>query len=261
MPNACKLVALDLDGTLLRGSEKISNYSVSVLRRCKEAGMRLVIDTARPYRRVAPYLGALPWDAVICHGGASVWFGGVRDPCFCIPAATAAGLLRALHGGFEHMPVLADCGEALYADFDTSRMWPDARVTQTDFSDFPDADVEGILAGVDGEATVRKLLAMLPAGTRLDRLGPGFIRICRLEADKRAALRYTARKFGLALADAWAFGDDRGDAGMLYGAGHGVAVKNASEEAVAAADAVCGGNAEDGPAHYLEENALAPLGA
>lgn len=256
LPAACKLVALDLDGTLLRGTEKISAYSASVLRRCSEAGIRLVIDTARPYRRVVPYLDAAPWDAVICHGGASVWFGGERDPHFCIPAETAAGLLRALHGGFAHMPVIADCREELFADFDTTQLWPEVRVTQTDFSDFPGREVESILAGVDGTATVQQVLGMLPEGIRLDRLGPGFIRIRHLEADKRSALRYTAAKLGLALADAVAFGDDRADAGMLYGAGLGVAVKNAGEEALAAADAVCRSNAEDGPAHFLEENVL-----
>jgi len=42
-----KMIAIDLDGTLLKDNEKISDYTLSILEKCKEKGIKIVIATAR----------------------------------------------------------------------------------------------------------------------------------------------------------------------------------------------------------------------
>jgi len=47
-----KMIVTDLDRTLLRDDVTVSEYTVSVLRRLHEAGIKIVIATARPMRMV-----------------------------------------------------------------------------------------------------------------------------------------------------------------------------------------------------------------
>jgi len=58
MNHAVKMVVLDLDGTLLRSDETISDYTKAVLDRCRDTGMKVVYLTGRgerSARSVAPY--------------------------------------------------------------------------------------------------------------------------------------------------------------------------------------------------------------
>ncbi|MFI3835717.1 HAD family hydrolase [Streptococcus equinus] len=45
-----KMIALDLDGTLLRSDNTISDYTVETLKKIQEKGHKVVIATGRPYR-------------------------------------------------------------------------------------------------------------------------------------------------------------------------------------------------------------------
>lgn len=255
--NRWRLIAADLDGTLLRGSERLSPYTLSVFARCRAAGIRVAIVTARSYRRTEGFLKELSCDAVAVHNGAAVYFGEEKDTRLCIPAETAASILRALHATFPHMPVMADSRETLYADFDTAQVWPDVHAVQTDFSDFPPQEAEKILGGVDGAETVERVRALLPGNMRLEWL-VNFIRITNREAGKLAALRHICERFGVAPEDCVAFGDSANDAAMLRGAGTGVAVSNAEEAAKSAADEIALSNDRDGPAKFLESHLFSP---
>ena len=56
MGNIIKILAIDLDWTLLRSDKTISEYSVNVLKRCERNGIKVVFATARPLRTVIPYM-------------------------------------------------------------------------------------------------------------------------------------------------------------------------------------------------------------
>ena len=47
---------IDLDGTLLDSSKSVSERSVNAIRRCHQAGMNIIIATARPPRAVKRFL-------------------------------------------------------------------------------------------------------------------------------------------------------------------------------------------------------------
>lgn len=72
------------------------------------------------------------------------------------------------------------------------------------------------------------------------------------EVDKRSALQELAAGLGLEPAEVAVFGDQRNDLEMIAWAGLGVAVANASEAVLAAADLVAASNDADGVAEVIE---------
>ena len=65
-----RLLVTDLDGTLLRPDKTISDYTVSVLQRCRNAGILTAFATARSLPSAAPYLSRFLPDVFIGYGGA-----------------------------------------------------------------------------------------------------------------------------------------------------------------------------------------------
>ena len=55
-----KMIALDLDGTLLRSDNTISDYTVDTIKKIQEKGHKIVIATGRPYRMALEHYRRLP---------------------------------------------------------------------------------------------------------------------------------------------------------------------------------------------------------
>lgn len=69
-----RLVAVDLDGTLLRTDGTVSDRTVSALRQAEASGATVVLVTGRPPRFVAPLAGRIGGhETVICANGGLVW--------------------------------------------------------------------------------------------------------------------------------------------------------------------------------------------
>ena len=61
-----KLIAIDLDGTLLNEKKEISEYSLSVLRRAVEAGVYITVASGRRYSDAMDFSEAIaPGQPVI----------------------------------------------------------------------------------------------------------------------------------------------------------------------------------------------------
>jgi len=69
-----KLIAIDLDRTLLRTDKTISAYSVKILNKYRENGIKVIFATARPKRATTDYSKIIPVDALILHNGAVFTF-------------------------------------------------------------------------------------------------------------------------------------------------------------------------------------------
>ena len=82
--------------------------------------------------------------------------------------------------------------------------------------------------------------------------GNAFVELAAPGIGKEVALERLAADLGLGAPEVVAFGDHRTDAGMIAWAGHGVAVANAHPAALAAADEVTASNDDDGVAIVLE---------
>ncbi|MGP7959685.1 Cof-type HAD-IIB family hydrolase [Sanguibacter sp. A247] len=272
MTRAPRVVATDLDGTLLRSDHSVSHRTRRVLRRLDEAGVRVVFVTARPPRWL-PVLADLAGGhgtAVVLNGAAVYDFAtGALEQVHTFTRAATAALVTDLRAAIPGVTlVLERLGGPVYdPGFASEHPVPagarrvDVATTLVDprdaHDDGPTAAVGKILArhadlGHDelyGRVTEvvgdRAILAYSGAHALAELSAPG--------VTKAAGLARWCAAHDVAADDVWAFGDMPNDLPMLAWAGHGIAVANAHPDVLAAADATTVTNDDDGVARYLEE--------
>lgn len=252
-----RLLLFDLDGTLLRTDKTVSAYTGEVLRRCRADGMLLGLCTARGAHSAARYEEALSPEVMITSGGALAKLRGEAMLQAAFTQAELQGLLEAVRAEGDVMLTI-DAPEGHY--------WNRARAAMDDRAEWCEPTIleDGAFDGV-----ALKLCVHLPspeAAARIASAAPGcawgrfagedWYYFARPEATKENAIRQVCAAAGVDPADAVAFGDDRGDIGMLTFCGTGVAMGNALPEVKAAADAVTLDNDHDGAAVYLAHTLL-----
>lgn len=247
-----KMIVTDLDGTLLRSDGTLSDHTLSVLRSCHTSGIKILFATARAFRRVKPFLDFVPCDMSICHSGAAIYADNHRNSELSISTEAAIKILHSLHTTYPNMPLIADCSEKLYANFDVSRVWKNVFAENTDFTKSPNEAVEKIYAGIDSEKTLNELRTYLPENMNIRKLNDNFILITNRAATKENALKIAAKHFGIEMNEILAFGNDSGDIEMLRVSGSGAAVQNAIEDVKKIADLITESNDEDGVACCIE---------
>ena len=255
-----RVLATDLDHTLLREDLSLSEKTLSVLHRCHGQGIRIVLATARPLRTVVRFCASFPYDAIVCLNGAAVYEGAHCVQTLGIApdlARTLAARVRRLQ---PDVGISMESGDALYANFEVPTLWKEtafhAVEASEDFLSLPDTPVEKIWFNGLLPETERRLREALPAALGLDCDRTGLFFIQRRDVNKVHGLRWLARRWSIPLREVAAFGDALADVDMLRACGRGVAVSNALDAVRAAADEVCPSNQEDGVARWLERHCL-----
>ncbi len=256
-PKNIKILAIDLDGTLLRGDKTVSGYTLDVLRRCMASGIKIVFATARPARAVRLFLGELPCDGLICHNGAVMFAGGTRLlRSAAIPFPRAEALLKYWARAYPDSRICAEFNDRLYTNFDVGLYWKYTESTITDFTGLPKLPAEKVIIQVRTPAEADELSALF-GDDLYGFVGDGDLMfIMHRDAKKSTAVGAMAAHFGLDISQVAAFGDDTNDIDMLAACGIGVAMANATAAAKAAADVVALSNREDGVARFVEERLL-----
>ena len=248
-----KMIVSDLDGTLLRTDQSISDETKSVLRRCRESGIKAVYATGRGATAdfAAP---ADLFDGRIIMNGAVAFAGETVVYRRAIPYDIARPLLIACdrHG----LRTVSECDDMHYANFAVSAVWPE--ITNYRIVDFAShaMDAEKLYATIRNPADIALIQKHLPDTLYMTVSRDDLAMIMHRDATKSKALAELARRFHVAPPQIAAFGDDRNDIDMLSFAGIGVAMENALDEAKAAADCICGRNDEDGVAKWIVGNLL-----
>jgi len=260
-----RLVATDLDGTLVRTDETVSEYSHSMLRKVREAGIIVVGVTGRGPRLVELCSRDLPAaDFFVFAQGAYVV--DLRDPDEPrvlrrdqIPGADLAEVLRRLEAAVGPLSVLV---EAL--DAPRTPLWGDAHAVWPYPEWIPYDRVEA-LAGpaykgfahadhLSADALLAVAREVVPPDlATVTQAGLGYVEITAPGVDKGTGLARVASATGIGPADALVFGDMPNDIPMFRWAGwRRVAVANAHPELLALADEVTASNDADGVAAWLE---------
>lgn len=252
-----RVVIADLDQTLLHTDQTLSDRTVSVLKSCRERGLKLVFATARPIRTVERYLKQIPCDAVIYHNGAFALSGGrLIGRRRLVDGQKAGGLLRLLHREHPEKRLAVEIGDTLYANYDVKEFWPFTEAVRTDFTDLPAEDADKILIEVDGADECEEIGRVL-----WDEVYGQFSdgRLCLVmnkEATKFRAVKDLAAFWGIPTERMLAIGDDVNDVEMLEGCGIGAAVENGLDSVRFLADYIADSNDSDGPARFLEQKIL-----
>ncbi len=253
-----RLVATDLDGTLVRSDGTVSELTRRVLAELDELDVPVVIVTARPLR----WMDDL-WPMVGRHGFAIVSNGAIWYD-------VAAGRVRDLRGieveaGLRLVEAIEQAvPDAGFAVETLSGIAMDRRFVDHHGSP-PDSPV-GTLADIWTEPAVKLLVqhdSLDPVEFRQRVVaavgdlatptwsGDHLMEISAVGITKAATLARLADELGVAAADAVAFGDMPNDIAMLEWAGTSYAVANADPAVIAVADHVCLSNDDDGVARVL----------
>ncbi|MEU5597054.1 HAD family hydrolase [Streptomyces sp. NPDC020298] len=259
---AYSLVATDLDGTLLRGDDTVSDRSRAALARAGRAGARHLVVTGRPAPRVRPLLDDLGCTGLaVCGQGAQVYDAGAHRLLWSVTldrelAETALGKIEA-EVGEVYAAVDQDGVDGLTLVEPGYLMphptLPAVRVRRRD--DLWCEPISKVLlrhhALSDDElaATARAAVGSLATVTMS---GPGTVELQPCGVNKATGLALAADHLGLSAERALAFGDMPNDIPMFDWAAHGVAMAGAHPELKAVADEITLSNEDDGIAVVLE---------
>ncbi|WP_210581109.1 HAD family hydrolase [Streptomyces sp. GESEQ-4] len=261
-PIAYSLIATDLDGTLLRGDDTLSDRSLAALAQVTASGARHLVVTGRPAPRVRPLLDILGSGGLaVCGQGAQVYDAGADRLLWSVTldrelAETALGKIEA-EIGQVYAAVDQDGVDGLTLIEPGYLMphptLPAVRVGRRD--DLWCAPISKVLlrhpALSDDElaSTARAVVGSLATVTMS---GPGTVELQPCGVTKATGLALAAEHLGLGPGQTVAFGDMPNDIPMFDWAAHGVAMANAHPELKAVADEITLSNEDDGIAVVLE---------
>lgn len=262
-----RLIALDIDDTLVDHSSIIPPRSLNALRKAQAQGVEIVLATGRGYlgtEAIRRQLGE-GFHHIICFGGALVAdystgaprihrFLAEEDVANCIRIANELGLHVQIYQGdeviFQRMTPFAE----QYCAYQKLPCRADEHLLAHDLSHVPKVL---IYAPPEREVYFKKQVdRRLPE--HLHALGskPGFIEIGDISVTKGSAVAALARELGIDRVQVAAMGDNTLDQDMIQWAGVGCCVENGKEAVQAVADMVIPAQAEEGVAWFIEEYVL-----
>ena len=273
---AIKLLAIDIDGTLLNPQRQITARTRKAIHLVQEAGIIVTLATARRYRNTAPIAAELGmeiplvlYDGAVAmhHPGASILYTQLLDAYVAQQAVDlmvqngVQPLVQLINGTIEET-------RTGYSEFDNE--W-----VATYFSLFPEhtqrLDYANCCIGqpeplrVVAFASEEIIVALIPQVatlscawnfTRRGSYGTAELAVMNPACSKASGVALLAQHLGISMEEVMAIGDNNNDLEMLQAVGWSVAMGQAPEAIKAVANAVTTSNAEDGVALAIERYAL-----
>lgn len=267
-----RLIAIDVDGTLLNSKTQLTPATLAALRDAAGHGIQIVIATGRlltEFTELARQLSMMRYT-VTCTGAQVLDLQTGRD---IYRHALTADQMRHLYALLSPLDVLfqvfSDHDHHIHNDAayvaraeafcgpELAHLMRTHHITEPNLSEFV-ANYQGITNKVHlffADPAVKAEAIALLRDEPFDIMDsmPNDLEIMPRGVDKAVGLAHLADHLGLDRSQIMAIGDGGNDAAMLRYAGLGVAMKNASDEAKAAADRVLAyTNDEDGVARAVE---------
>ncbi|TIC82221.1 HAD family phosphatase [Nocardioides sp. GY 10113] len=259
-----KIVALDIDGTLLRwidgqgaSHEEVTTAVHDAVQSVLDAGCHVVLASGR-----APHNMTVVADLLKLHGhGEQLWVvaanGAVvfRYPPMEVVHEVTFDAAPAVRAVLERHPEALVAVEERGVGYRVSAPFPDGELggntTVADVEDMVSAPVSRVIIR-DPKATVEEFVALAEGlglhGTDYAIGWTAWLDLAPVGVSKASGLSYVAEALGLAADDVLAIGDGRNDLEMLTWARRGVAMGQAIDEVKQTADAVTASVNEDGAA-------------
>jgi 5-amino-6-(5-phospho-D-ribitylamino)uracil phosphatase len=262
---ARKLLAFDLDGTLVGHDYQISPRTLRAVKRARDAGHIVTVITGRVTASARVYLEVL---------GVNVAFGTAQGACVHhsdgsllrdvrLPHATLLKLVDTF--GHEAVEFFVPHGENVYVKNPDSRRedgteyWAWIKSEGRPVHGIQHLPVEDVykisLHHASLEAFTPRVMAAFP-GHQFYPWGGRHLEVAHADAHKGAALELIAAHMGVDRGDVIAFGDGNNDLTMLEWAGHGVAVGELEAHQAGVAQETVPTPEEYGVAQWLEKNLL-----
>lgn len=263
-----RLVAVDLDGTLLNDSKQISQQTIDALKCLPSRGVRVVIASARPPRSVRRIHAQLGLDTLqINYNGALIWDEANRRVVHHEPmdGCIARSIIDEARDWFDEVLVTCEVLDRWYTDrfeqpytTETGRLFrPDVVAPLDEFCHQPITKLMLL-----GEKRLISRLESLFQDRHADvsqvRADPELIQFMHRRASKGAALRQVAAHYDVPMEHVMAIGDAANDVPMLRAAGVAVAMDNATAAVKSAAHWIAPSNNDHGVHAALVKFRLCP---
>jgi Cof subfamily protein (haloacid dehalogenase superfamily) len=277
MPNRpFRLLVLDVDGTVLDGRHEVSRDTAAAVRRAMDAGVRVVLATGRRYRDTLGVAEAIGVRGPLVTASGALVKDSAGGHATLYRASFGAGVLEGVLGriaargheavvytdsfsdGFDfhcatELSLEPGIREYLELNRPVARVVPDLheRPPAGAFAGFTMGSREAM------DAVEEDLVSSWPDALSLHvirspRYRHWMCEIAPAGVTKWSSVVRLAEGWGIEAAEICAVGDDVNDVPMLHGAGLGVAMGNATSEAIAAADRVAPTNDDGGVAAVVD---------
>jgi len=264
-----RLLALDIDGTLVNSRHELTDATRDAVLRAKEAGLEVVLATGRRYSRTLPLVAPLGIKVPLITASGAL----IKDPAdhrtlfratfnpgvlnkmlAAIDAARYDAVLYAdtFHAGFDYYCARLEVDAPVLAEFLTlnagfERLWPQliTHPPEDIFAGFAMGSREQMLA-LAAELTQQLPDDLYVHVLRSPRYTGHMCEIAPHGVSKWSGITHLAADWGIAPEEICAVGDDVNDLPMIRAAGLGVAMGNALDEVKAAADRIAPCHDSDG---------------
>ena len=236
-----KLVAIDLDGTLLSDQKTISSVNLNWLQKAADAGVIIALATGRGLPNVEPYLKEMQIDVpMVLTNGAEVW------------ASTSELLERHFIPEEEKLRLhqLAVEKDVHYWGYSVEGIFR-RKDWQEQILSYP-----WIKFGIrcDDLTKIHALRETVRAWDTVEvtYAEPVHMEVMAKGVTKASGIARLCKHFNLTMSDVMAIGDSQNDAALLKQAGLGIAMENAEPQIKDLADAVTLTENENGVAHAIQ---------
>ncbi|UOQ86439.1 Cof-type HAD-IIB family hydrolase [Gracilibacillus salinarum] len=280
-----KLIATDLDGTLLNDLHEISKENIEAIQLAKENGVEVIVATGRSYNAAKKPLESAGLSCpIICLNGAKVHnkAGEVlstapldKGICKVIQqACEAQGIYFEVftnQGGFsksrdQFIEVMVDINKSAFPNLDTDalrkratdRFQEEEMIMTDDFETLfnrSDIEIYKVLAFSLEQKNLDKVANQLQGEQTLTITSSGHsnLEFNDVNAQKGLALQTYAEQINVDLEEIMAIGDNYNDLSMLKMAGRGVAMGNADDDIKKACTHTTKSNLENGVGFAIKE--------
>ncbi|ASA23987.1 Cof-type HAD-IIB family hydrolase [Paenibacillus donghaensis] len=243
-----RLLALDMDGTLLNDEQIITPETVKWIQKAVDAGVHVCLSTGRAFQSALPYAEQLGLQTpMVTVNGSEVW--------------------RAPHEVYRRSLMDPQLVSQMYSIAKKYDIWFWAySLDQVHKQDNWDGDVSGrewLKFGyhTEDDELRHKLLLLLQdmGGLEITNSSPHNLEINPLGVNKATGVEQVCQLLGINMSEVVAVGDSLNDLAVIQAAGLGVAMGNAQKTVKQEADAVVASNNEDGIAEVIQKYVLSEV--
>lgn len=260
-----KMIALDLDNTLLNNAKEISPRNERVLRRLHQQGIQVVLCTGRPINAIWPYIEQLglttPSDYTITFNGGLVINNLTKEHLFefGMKKQDLTPLLQFIQEhriplnvlDFDQVYELNDFPGSIYRT-----VLKHINFQPIAGADLPEKTYSKAVMAIPAEKLtpiIKSLPATLTKHYHAVQSQPMIMEFLPTGVNKAVGLKVLLKHFGEDFSNLMSFGDADNDLEMIKAAAQGVVVANGLPQVKAAATAITASNEDDGVATYCEQ--------
>lgn len=250
-----KLLAFDLDDTLLTTEKKVSPAVCEALWKCSELGAKIGYITTRATRMVDNFLEGLPKDFLACYGGAMIEINGEivkRHEIEYMRGKQIIDYIKARKPDIDVEVYMEPYSYKLGGVMNLNTK----EIVKCAFEDIEPQNIQRIMIQGKYDVPLEFFSEIDISDLNVFKTRGATIMMTHPMSVKENSLGIICEYLNVDINDTIAFGDDISDLGMIKAAGVGVAMGNSIEEVKIAADFVIDTNDNGGIAKWISKNLL-----